>query len=429
MTEQTYLGSNINLVKAHNLQAILLSLLHEGNLSRVQLARKTHLSTTTITNLIAELLEQGIVTEEEPTDSSEPRPVGRPRTGLRLVPNARFAVGVHIGIGLYRIAICNLYAEMLHNQIETFDLDTPAEAVLEQMSARIQELIHTSGIDPRRIIGVGVGASGLVNYQNGVNILAPNLGWREVPIRSYLQAQLNLPVTVDNNVRAMALGEAYFGIGRGVDSLVFVYGRTGVGAGLVVNGQVFRGSSTGAGEIGHMIIVPENGAPCRCGNRGCLETLIAEPVILRQAQAIADQEPDRLLAQYLRQPGSDSPIERVFEAARRGDPSARQLLDQAAHYLGVALANLVNVLNPELILLGGMLAQGQDLILPTAERTMRSMAFAGMGEKVRLQITSFGWRAGVIGAASLALTRFFYQQAQPAHQQSTQAAYNPMSAN
>jgi glucokinase-like ROK family protein len=429
MTEQTYLGSNINLVKAHNLQAILLSLLHEGSLSRVQLARKTHLSTTTITNLIAELLEQGIVTEEEPTDSSEPRPVGRPRTGLRLVPNARFAVGVHIGIGLYRIAICNLYAEMLHNQIETFDLDTPAEAVLEQMSARIQELIHTSGIDPRRIIGVGVGASGLVNYQNGVNILAPNLGWREVPIRSYLQARLNLPVTVDNNVRAMALGEAYFGVGRGVDSLVFVYGRTGVGAGLVVSGQVFRGSSTGAGEIGHMIIVPENGAPCRCGNRGCLETLIAEPVILRQAQAIADQEPDRLLAQYLRQPGNDSPIERVFEAARRGDPSARQLLDQAAHYLGLALANLVNVLNPELILLGGMLAQGQDLILPTAERTMRSMAFAGMGEKVRLQITSFGWRAGVIGAASLALTRFFYQQAQPAHQQSTQAAYNPMSAN
>jgi glucokinase-like ROK family protein len=415
MTEQSYLGSNINLVKAHNLQAILLSLLHEAQLSRVQLARKTHLSTTTITNLIAELLEQGIVTEEDTPSPIEPRPVGRPRTGLRLVPDARYAIGVHIGIGLYRIAIVNLYAEMLHSKIETFDLDTPPEIILEQLSDQMVDLIHSSNIDPLRIIGIGVGASGLVNYQSGVNILAPNLGWREVPIQSFLQSRIKLPVTVDNNVRAMALGEAYFGIGRGVDSLVFVYGRTGVGAGLVVNGQVFRGSSTGAGEIGHTIVIPENGAPCRCGHYGCLETLIAEPVILRQAEAIARQEPGGLLARYLDQPGKSWPIDRVFEAARHGDIATSQMIEQVSYYLGMALSNLVNILNPELILLGGMFAQGEDLILPVAARTMREMAFAGLGDKVRLQTTCFGWRAGVIGAASLALMRFFYQQAQPCY--------------
>jgi glucokinase-like ROK family protein len=328
---------------------------------------------------------------------------------------------VHIGIGLYRIAIANLYAEMLHSRIEAFDLETPAEIVLQEMSDNMQDLIGASGIDPLRIIGAGVGASGLVNYQTGVNILAPNLGWREVPIQSFLQSRINLPVTVDNNVRAMALGEAYFGVGRGVDSLVFVYGRTGVGAGLVVSGQVFRGSSTGAGEIGHMIMIPQDGAPCRCGHYGCLETLISEPVILRQADEIARQLPKGLLAHYLRQPGDARPIDRVFEAARHGDTATLQMIEQVAYYLGMALANLVNILNPELILLGGMFAQGEDLILPVTVRTMRQMAFAGMGDKVRLQTTSFGWRAGVIGAASLALMRFFYQQAQP--------CYNPILVN
>jgi glucokinase len=236
-----------------------------------------------------------------------------------------------------------------------------------------------------------------------------------VDIQSVLNARLGLPVVVDNNVRAMALGEAYFGLGRGVDSLAFVYGRTGVGAGFVFGGQVFRGSSTGAGEIGHTIIVPEGGEPCRCGQRGCLETMVSEPVILRQAQAIAQRRPEGLLATCFSQKGDLEPIERVFAAARRGDSEACNLIEQVACYLGVALANLVNILNPEMILLGGMFAQGQDLFLPVATRTMRQMAFAGLGEKVRLQTTSFGWRAGVIGASALALMRFFYQQSQPVY--------------
>jgi glucokinase len=227
-----------------------------------------------------------------------------------------------------------------------------------------------------------------------------------------LQEKLNLPVVVDNNVRAMALGEAYFGAGRGADTLAFVYGRTGVGAGFVVGGDIFRGSNTGAGEIGHTIIIPEGGEPCRCGKRGCLETLVSENVILREADKIARANSDGLLAQLMKKETDLRPIERVFNAARQGDQDTRQMIAARACYLGIALANLVNILNPELILLGGMFAQGDDLILPVAEQTMRETAFAGLGEKVRVQTTSFGWRAGVIGASALALLRFFYQQSQ-----------------
>jgi glucokinase-like ROK family protein len=411
MSETTFLGSNINLVKSHNQQAILLHLLYEKQLSRVQLARKTSLSTTTITNLIAELVEQGVVAEVGTQNPDGQRKVGRPRTALRLVPDARFTVGVHIGIGLVRVAVANLSAEIICNNIEYFSLDTPPISVLDQIILLIEKTISQSGVERRRIIGVGVGASGLVNYQTGVNVLAPNLGWHSVPIKQHLENSLNIPTTVDNNVRAMAVGEAYFGLGRDVDSLAFVYGRVGVGAGFVFGGKVFRGSSTGAGEIGHMIMLPKGGDVCRCGNRGCLETLVSEPVIVKHALLLAQKKPNSLLASYLdKKNNGDRPIERIFEAARQGDTATRDMLHERAVYLGIALANLVNMLNPDLILLGGVFAQGQDLILPTAQKTLQETAFGRMGEKVRLQTTGFGWSAGVIGAAALALTRFFYYQ-------------------
>jgi glucokinase-like ROK family protein len=410
MDQRTFLGSNINLVKAHNLRAVLLSLLHQERVSRVELAQKTSLSTTTITNLVAEMLSNGIVVEEGAQEPDGQRAVGRPRTALQLVPNARFAVGVHIGVGVLRVALTNLFAEIQSNRIHNFQLDEPAGDVIDQIGYLVESVINESGADRARVIGVGVGASGLVNVQTGINVLAPSLGWRDTPIREPLERKLGLPIVVDNNVRAMAVGEAFFGAGRGVNSLAFVYGRTGVGAGFVVGGQVYRGSGAGAGEIGHVIMVPDGGELCRCGRHGCLETLVSEGVIVRQALALARGDPDGILARLLDVPGDTPIIERIFAAARQGDIDTRLMIEQKACYLGIALANLVNILNPELILLGGMFAQAQDLMLPVAAQKMHETAFAGLGEKVRVGTTSFGWRAGVVGAAALALTQFFYQQ-------------------
>ena len=412
MNELTFLGSNINLVKAHNLRAILLSLLYEGSVSRVELAEKTSLSTTTVTNLVYELIEQNIVIEEGLEETTGRRRVGRPRTALHLVADARYAVGVHIGIGLFRVTVTDLFAEMLGSNIVPFELSTPPRQVFNQIAEWIQKTIDDHKIDRQRILGVGIGASGLVNYRTGVNILAPSLKWRDVPVREILAEKLSFPIIVDNNVRAMALAEAFFGAGRGVNSLAFVYGRVGVGAGFVVGGQIFRGSSAGAGEIGHTIVIPEGGQLCRCGKRGCLETLVSETSLINQAHEIAERQPDGLLAQHLKVDDGSLMSERIFAAARAGDQNTRQMIEQRACYLGMALANLVNVINPELILLGGMFAEGDDLFLPVAETTMRELSFAGLGEKVRVQPTSFGWRAGVIGAAALALSTFFYQHSE-----------------
>ncbi len=409
MNRSSLAGSNILRVKKHNLRAVLLTFLHAGSLSRVQLAEQTTLSNTTITNLTAELIEHGIIVEtsDQATPGKARRGVGRPRTMLQLVPDARFVVGVHIGIGMFRVAITNLHAEIVQNKIVNFSIDQPAEEVLQLITQTIQAILAESAIEPYRILGIGVGASGLVNYQTGINLRAASLGWQDVPIREHLEDQLGLPVCVDNNVRAMALGEAYFGLGRGVDVLAFIYGRIGVGAGFVINGQLFRGFGAGAGEIGHTIVLPHNGALCRCGQRGCLETLVSEPVLLQDAWPLAEAYPDGVLASHLNK-AVDDPVEAVFAAARAGDTPTLQMIEERAYYLGIALANLVNVLNPEMIVLGGMFAQAGDLIIPVAEGTMRKTAFAQLGERVRLQPTQFGWRAGVVGAASLALMGLFY---------------------
>lgn len=404
------LGNNIISVKEHNLQVVLLSLLHEEQLSRAGLAKKVNLSSTTITNLIAELQEEGLVTETDcrDQDMDQIRPVGRPRTAICLVPDARFVVGVHVGVGSFRVALANLRDEILNNRMEQFDITADAMEVLDQMAACVKNVIAESQVDPELILGIGVGLSGLVDFESGVNVMAPNLNWRNVPVKDILSNILGMPVVVDNNVRCMALGETYFGVGSDLESLVFVYGRIGVGAGFINKGQVFRGSSMGAGEIGHTTLFLEGGEPCRCGKSGCLETLVSETAMISQAEALAKLNPEGILAQYIQTHPETDLMDCVFEAARLGDPSVRALLAEKAYYLGVALANMVNLYNPELILLGGVFAQEQTFFIDPVIETVQKLTFGDLGKQVRIEATSFGWKAGVVGAAALALTHFFY---------------------
>ena len=405
-----FLGSNINLVKAHNMQALLLTLLYEDNLSRVQLAKRLGLSNTTITNLVSELIGLGLVTDSDCHEISKKgvRPVGRPRTGVCLQPNAHYVIGIHIGVGIFRLAITNLRDEIIIDQVQPFNVEIPALQILDLMVKSVKDLIAKSQIQAQNILGIGVGASGLIDFQTGVNVFVPNLNWRDVPIKAYLEEQLDFKVVVDNNVRTMALAESYFGAGRSVDSLVFVYGRIGVGAGFIYKGQIFRGSAMGAGEIGHTNFLLEDGKPCRCGKNGCLETLVSESVILKETEMILSSEPEGILAQMVKAAPDSDRMELIFKAARQGDATIHKMLEDRAYYLGIALANMVNLYNPELIILGGIFSEGEDIFITPLRRTIEKMAFANLGTRVRIQATSFGWKAGVCGAAALALTHYFY---------------------
>jgi predicted NBD/HSP70 family sugar kinase len=403
-------GSNLVTVKAHNMQVVLLNLLYEGSLSRSELAKRTKLSNTTITNLIAELLEEGLVKEcdSEETEMTANRPVGRPRTAICLQPNSRFVIGIHVGVGMFRVALNNLENEIILNRKENYDIQDQPLNVLEQIARCAESLISEMKIKRAAILGIGIGLSGIVNFETGVNIFAPNLGWQQVPARAFLAKRLNLPVIADNNVRCMALGEAYFGSGRGLDSLVFVYGRVGVGAGFICKGQVFRGSTMGAGEFGHNIILLDNESKSANPKHKELESLVSETAILQQAEEIHRKYPQGTLANVIRDNPNLSGVDCVVEAAHQGDELVQSLLTDRAYYLGIALVNMVNLYNPQLIILGGLFAQAENFFVDPVTKTIQNMAFADLGKQVHIEVTQFGWKAGVIGAAALALTTYFY---------------------
>lgn len=404
MTAFSLLNTGISDGKQQNISTILMTLLEDEALSRVRLAEKTGLSNATITNLVGELAALGVITEH----GEIKRGVGRPQKVLRLNREAGAVVAIHFDVESINIAIADLYADPIaQTQIPNMR-DVPWEVALAACVRTVNDLLHDHGVQRRRLLGVGVAASGLVDITTGVNLLAPNLRWRDVPLRAYFTEHLGLPVIVDNNVRTMALYEALFGAARGLPSAAFVYTRIGIGSGLLMNGQMVHGAGFAAGEIGHTTVMIEGGAHCRCGNQGCLETVFSEPVLLAEAMQIAHEHPSGLLAQSL---VDDTPltIDAVFAAAAAGDAELAAMLERRVNLFAVALANLMNIFNPACIILGGIFTKERGTLLPTLRRVAHERAFSSLNHDVDIIVTEKGDRIGMVGAASLALDSLLYR--------------------
>jgi glucokinase-like ROK family protein len=400
------MGSNQVTAKSQNIRSILKALLYHQQISRVELAELTNLTTATISNLVNELLSQGLVRENGIEQVHSPR-VGRPRMTVELIPDARFTIGVHIGIGEFHVVISDLLANIVTSASQKFEVCSDAKIVIQEMVAQIDKLITQSGINKNLILGIGVGASGLVNFETGVNINAPNLCWRNIPIRDLVHQGTGLPVIVDNNVRLMCLAEAMFGEGKTANVMAFVYARVGVGAGLFVNGKLFRGMAAGAGEIGHSIMIPDGGEKCSCGNYGCLETLVSQKAIIKSAKHLAEANPAGILARKF-DDYQTSELDCVFSAAKDGDEEVLQMFAEKARYFGIALANLINILNPNLIVLGGLLSHGEEYFLPEIKKVVKEYSFSHLGDQVEICVSGLGQKTGVIGASALALSTYFY---------------------
>lgn len=385
----TTLGTTSSDIKSHNLSAILLTLLHNKNISRVHLADILGVSTATISNLVSDLTQKGHIVETGIVPSGGQ--VGRRRRALELVPDSGYAIGVHIDVGKVYVAVTDLLGTIIDRLSFEHHLDESAETVLDKVVDNIQQIIDQNPKCQKDVVGVGVAASGLVDTTQGINLVSPNLNWKNIPIKKYLAQTIAYPIIVENNVRAMAFGEALFGSAEKHNVAAFIYGRIGVGAGLVVNGQVYRGARAGAGEIGHTLLI------CKDNQKESLvplEKLISEPAILNSAF-------ERTRIHYT--------FVDLLETARAGDQVLLDLLDERAFYLGIALANMVNIFNPELIVLGGIFREAQDLIFEKVQETLKQNAFANLGEQVELRVTQFANEAGMIGSAALALDAFFYR--------------------
>jgi len=306
------------------------------------------------------------------------------------------AIGVDLGGTNIKGGVVNLQGQVLKRMSSQTKAQEGPERVLDQIARLVQKLKGEGKIE-----GLGVGCPGLVEPTLGMVRDPPNLkGWKEVKVKGELEERLGLQVEVANDVNAAALGELHFGAGRGVKDFICLTLGTGVGGGLILDGRLFTGSRGTAGEIGHL---PVNifGPRCRCGNYGCLERYVGAEYITERAQAKLKDNPQSLLSPLNR--GGRSTPKLIAEAAQRGDCLAKEVFQETGEIIGAALSGVVNLLNPELIIVGGGVAQAGELIFGPMRKALAERAMNEDIQRVRVVPALLGEDAGLIGSASLIL--------------------------
>lgn len=375
-----------------NRESVLSLVRTRSPIARVEIAEATGLTRPTVSDIVAELITEGWVREAGPAEGG----VGRPAVLLEFVPDARMVLGIHVGITRVRVGLFDTNAECRQRTERVLGADRGVLTVVEQIGQAVQAVLEHSHVDPARILGAGVGLHGLVDAATGISRFAPHFGWRDEPVARLIASRIGMPVSIDNDVRAMALGESRFGAGRTDGTLVCVNVGTGIGAGIVLDGKPLHGMHGAAGEFGHTKVEP-GGRLCSCGGRGCLETVASGPAIAaRAAERLAGGEPSLLQANGLSG-------EEICRTAEAGDRLAAAVLAEAGGYLGLALANLVNLLNPEAIVVGGGLSSAGEWLFGPLREGLRLHALPGLTEGLRVIPVGRGADAGMVGAAALML--------------------------
>lgn len=295
-----------------------------------------------------------------------------------------------------RAIVATLDGKIAGDQIQPSRAGEGLDACLDSIEEAMRAASAEANIDPARLGGIGICSAGWVDSEHGIVPAAPQLpGWHNVPLARIVHERLGPPAILENDANAAALGEHTFGAGRDVRHLVYITVSTGIGGGIIADGRLYGGAKGSAGEIGHTVIDP-NGPQCGCGSYGCLEALASGTAIARRAAQAAKSGESPVLAEMLEREGRLS-ARLVAEAAKGGDPAAKEIFTEAGRFLGIALANLVNLLSPELILVGGGVANEPELFLPQAENTMRALSLAEPLKYVRLARAELGEMAGPLG--------------------------------
>ncbi|PLT34712.1 ROK family glucokinase [Bacillus sp. V5-8f] len=313
----------------------------------------------------------------------------------------KWIIGVDLGGTTTKIAFISLYGEILHKWEIPTDISEKGKNITVNIAKAIDAKLEELGEPKNRILGIGMGAPGPVNFINGSIYEAVNLGWKDYPLKDLLEVETSLPAFIDNDANIAALGEMWKGAGNGAKDLVCVTLGTGVGGGIIANGELVHGISGAAGEIGHITVVPEDGARCNCGKEGCLETVASATGIVRLAEeALADFKGISMLHGVKNNNGKLSSKD-IFDSAQQGDQLAVEIIQKVSRYLGLGLANIANALNPEKIIIGGGVSKAGGKLLKPVQDWFRQYAFPRVGESTEIDIATLGNDAGVIGAAWL----------------------------
>lgn len=390
------------LIKKINNLTILNIVREKGPVSRADIAKITGLNPATVSSNVNELLKGGFVIETGSGESSG----GRRPVMVQLNSKTSYVIGVDMGISKVKTAVMDLGGEISQKSVIFYPEETDEQAIMDIIKQSIYCVLKKSGIDTDSIIGIGVGVHGIVNSNEGISVYAPAFRWRNVDIKKILEDEFNLSVFIDNDVRAMALGERWFGAARGVDDFVFINIGSGIGSGIMIGGELYTGTSFGAGEIGH-ISIDDSGPKCNCGNFGCLEVMASGPAIVRRVINQIKMGKSTLITRLVNDDLSKISGEIIYEAAKMGDAVASDTLQETGRYIGIAVSSVINILNPRLILIGGGVSMAGDFIFKPLIEVAKKKSLKDSGENVSILPAGLMENCGVIGAAALVIKDFF----------------------
>ena len=389
--------ANQRAVRRHNLGVVLRHVSERGPRSRATIATETGLNKTTVSSLVTELMELDLLVER---GLEQRGTVGRPGQVVQLAGGGVAALGLEINVDYLAVRALDLTGAERDRRLDARDnRNVPVAEVLDrlaELAGAALETVHAEGLRP---VGATVALPGLVDAANGALLVAPNLGWNDVPVVQELHDRLegpSFPVAADNEANLAALAELWEGTARGLRDVLYVSGEIGVGAGIVVGGELFRGAQGFGGEFGHMTMDP-GGAPCACGSRGCLETVAGLEALL----SIAGLDPGGAATTA----GSGAPVSELAARARAGDEAALTALRECGRWLGIAIASAANLLNFQAVVLGGFFAQLATWLASPIARELDARVLASSWSVPRLLPSTLGPEAAVRGAAALSLRR------------------------
>lgn len=379
--------------KEHNQRLVLKLIYDQGETSRAEIARLTKLTRTTVSSIVAELIENKLVIEAGPAPSAG----GKPPTRLMIDEDAFYCICADLGSQGFSGAVVNLRGQLIHRvdlPIENSDGETALELVYQLIDSLID-------LAESPLLGIGIGTPGLMDAQKGIIRNAVNLDWRDLPLGDLLAARYKLPVYIANDCQAAALGEYTFGGNRNGSSLIVIKLGRGIGAGIVLNGELFFGDGYGAGEIGH-IAVRESGERCMCGNYGCLETVASIRAILKRAQLIYKENPDSFLHLYA-STHEQVNTKAMLKACQAGDQDICQMLNEASSYLGSAVANLVGALNIQHIEIAGDDLYLEPEFIENVRLQVRQGSLQALAQETCIDAADLTDDIVILGAAALLL--------------------------
>jgi len=393
---------NKQLIKEINRSLVVNTILNFGPISRTKISDITSLGLSTVSNIVADLIKKDFIYETGEEESSG----GRRPILIEFNCNDRFILGAKIGLDGIVISLINMKSLILDKIFTPSPVGQNENTILKVLIEVIQDLINRNGVKADKIIGSGIGVSGLVNQKKGILLSSEILGWRGIRFREFLEKEYNFPVFVDKDVNTLTLAEKRFGVGKNIKNFVCIAVGKGIGAGIVINGDIYHGSYGGAGDFGH-IVIDKDGPRCYCGKRGCLETFSADKFIINKTKEAILNNQKTLVREFIKERGGlDSiTIDMTLEAARKGDETARNIFQEAGTNLGIGVVNLISLFDPELIAVGGEGAKAGELIFQPMREVIKNNFPLKKEIKISpIQLGEDGW---LIGAAELVLSEVF----------------------